>query len=103
MLVVELVENVLVDVLEVHPETVLPHARLSDDLGATRVDVLVILQRLEDVLPADALERLMPSQAGGRAGSFSVEDLVELVESKTSVTRFAGGLLAGCVRSTSRP
>ena len=83
MRVVELVEDVLVDVLDVHPETVLPHASLSDDLGATETDVAAIVQRLERVLPPDALQRLIPAQATRPAGSFSVEDLVDLVESRT--------------------
>jgi hypothetical protein len=82
MRVVELVEDVLVDVLDVHPETVLPYASLSDDLGATEADVVAILQRLERVLPADALRRLIPAQTAGPAGSFSVEDLVDLVEAR---------------------
>jgi len=102
MLVVELVENVLVDVLGIHPETVLPHALLSDDLGATPVDVMTILQRLEDVLPAGAVQRLIPSQAGGRASSFSVDAVSVQEKSATSVTRVAGGLPAGCVRPISR-
>jgi len=63
---------------------------------------MTILQRLEDVLPAGAVQRLIPSQAGGRASSFSVVDLAELEESATSVTRVAGGLPAGCVRPISR-
>jgi len=83
MRVVELVEGVLVDVLDVHPETVLPYARLAGDLGATEVDVLAILQRLERVLPDDALERLVPTAAGEPAGSFSVADLVDLVEARS--------------------
>lgn len=85
MLVVELVEGVLVDVLDVHPESVLPHALLADDLGATPADVRVVLQRLEPVLPDDAADRLVPAGRAEPAGSFSVADLVDLVESTASV------------------
>jgi hypothetical protein len=85
MLVVELVEGVLVDVLDVHPETVLPHARLAGDLGATPADVRAVLQRLEQVLPSDAVDRLVPGGPAEPAGSFSVEDLVDLVESTAAV------------------
>jgi len=83
MHVVELVEGVLVDVLDVHPETVLPYARLAGDLGATEVDVLAILQRLERVLPDDALDRLVPAVGGEPAGSFSVADLFDLVKARS--------------------
>lgn len=82
MLVVELVERVLVDVLDVHPETVLPHALLAGDLGATRADVLAVLQRLQPVLQPDAVDRLVPAgsvQPAEPAGSFSVAELVDLV------------------------
>ena len=64
MLVVELVERVLVDVLDVEPEAVLPWAEVAADLGATPADVLVILARLEPVLPASAVDRLVRGRRG---------------------------------------
>jgi hypothetical protein len=81
LLVVELVEDVLVDVLDVHPETVLPHALLDDDLGATPVHVRAVLERLRPELPADAMGRLVAAGSAGYSGGFSVADLVGLVES----------------------
>lgn len=90
LLVVELVEDVLVDVLDVHPETVLPHALLDDDLGATPVHVRAVLERLRPQLPADAAGRLVPAGAGEYSGGFSVADLVGLVESHRGHRATAG-------------
>ncbi len=82
MFVVELVERVIVDVLGVHPEEVLPHACVAQDLGASASDIATLMQRLQVTLSEAGLSPLRPPYAGARGGAFTVEELVDLVESR---------------------
>ena len=82
MLVVELVERAIVDVLIVDPEEVLPHVRVKEDLGASAADVEAVLQHLQKMLSLHDLASLCHVRVGGPAGDFTVEELVDLVESR---------------------
>jgi len=81
MLVVELVERAIVDVLGVEPDEVLPHACLAQDLGASSADIATLMQRLQAALSVPGLTPLCPRHAGLSGGAFTVEELVDLVES----------------------